>query len=84
MSDIQDQPAQNYPVFTKRGDASIEVEELIAQLRGSHGDAAAIGLHKYFYVMRVDMTVVMVTGRDTPLAEALRAHQGWSEPKEEH
>lgn len=72
-----------YPVFTKRGDVLTEVEQLAATLNPGAGDPASIGLHKVFYVTRVDTTVVMVTARETPLAEALRKQAGWKEPKEE-
>lgn len=66
------------PVFTRPGDACAEVDRLVAEL----GGAAAAGLHRYLYVSRADSTVVMVTARDVPLADALRGRAGWVEPVE--
>lgn len=47
------------------------------------GGEAAAGLQRVIYVTRANQTVVMVTGRDTPLARALRS-AGWQEPQENH
>jgi hypothetical protein len=68
-----------YPVFIARGDALAEVDRLVRSLAPTPADA---GLHKCFYVAKADQTVVMSTGRDTPLAAALRARREWSEPVE--
>ena len=67
------------PVFIARGDARAEVARLLKTLAPS---PAAAGFHKYFYVAKADQTVVMATGRETPLAAALRARPEWSEPVE--
>ncbi len=72
----------NFPVFTRRGDVVADVEKLADELARGAG-RESIGLHKVMYVMRVDMTVVMVTGRETPLAEALRGNEHWKEPRDE-
>ena len=68
-----------YPVFIARGDARPEVDRLARSLAPS---PAAAGLHKCFYVARADQTVVMATGRDAPLAAALRALRELTEPVE--
>ena len=68
-----------FPVFVKRGDALAEVDASLALL----GGAVAAGLHRMFYVERADQTVVMVTARDVPLADALRG-RGWAEPREDN
>jgi hypothetical protein len=68
-----------YPVFIKRGDARAEVDQLVSQLQTTPEDA---GLHKYIHVSKADQTVVMVTRRGAPLAEALRGRKGWAEPSE--
>lgn len=70
-------PNEPHPVFTRGGDAIEEVERIVA----SSGGAAAAGLQRSIYVTRANQTVVMVTGRETPLARALRA-AGWDEPQE--
>jgi hypothetical protein len=72
--------AAEYPVFIKRGDARAEVDQLLAELRAAHGDDT--GFHKYLFVTRAEQTVVMLTDREGPLAEALRGRRGWSEPGE--
>ena len=66
-----------FPVFIARGDARAEVDRLVRPLAPT---PAAAGLHKYFYVAKADQTGVMSTGRDTPLAPALRQRREWSEP----
>lgn len=73
-----ERPAE-FPVFVKRGDAMPEVDASLALL----GGAVAAGLHRVFYVERADQTVVMVTARDVPLADALRS-RGWAEPREDN
>lgn len=73
------EPDPEYPVFVRRGDARPEVDRLLAELQSAPDQA---GFHKYVYVARADQTVVMVATRDAPLARALRAREGWSEPKE--
>ncbi len=73
----------DYPVFTKAGDARKEVDEILQSLKeASSADQHALGFHKHLYVARAGMTVVFVTGRTTPLAEALRERKGWTEPRE--
>jgi hypothetical protein len=67
-----------YPVFIKRGDARHEVDELTRRLGTT---PAAAGLHKSIYAAQADQTVVMVTGREAPLAASLRAG-GWQEPRD--
>ena len=74
----QGPPAAPHPVFVRRGDATAEVERLVAAAGG--GETA--GLQRSIYVTRANQTVVMVTGRETPLARALRA-AGWEEPQED-
>jgi hypothetical protein len=75
---LPEQPADPaYPVFVRRGDATAELEQLLA----AAGDTPhAAGLRKFFYVSRADQTVVMVVSRDAPLGRALRGRKGWSEP----
>ena len=74
-----DQAAEpEFPVFVRRGDALAEVDAAVALL----GGAIPAGLHKLIYVERAVQTGVMVTRRDAPLADALRA-RGWIEPREE-
>lgn len=68
-----------FPVFVKRGDALAEVDALVRELGGSPESA---GLHKILYVTRAGQTVVMVTGREAPLAQRLRERGGWEEPDE--
>ena len=72
-------PTPVYAVFIARGDARVEVDRLVSEIGPT---PAAAGLHKYFYVARADQTVVMAKGRDGPLAAALRARHGWTEPVE--
>ena len=67
-----------YPVFVKQGDAQPEVDAELALL----GGAVTAGLHKMIYVERAAQTVVMVTHREAPLANALRA-RNWTEPRED-
>lgn len=72
-----------YPVFIKRGDARAEVDRVLDELKRAHGSSSAVGFHKYLHVANANQTVVMVTGRDTPLAAALRGRAGWLEPTEQ-
>jgi len=73
----------DYPVFTRSGDARTEVDEILGSLKeASSADERALGFHKHLFVARAGMTVVFVTDRNTPLAEALRRREGWSEPTE--
>ena len=74
------QPGGEYPVFIKKGDARREVEAIARELGMT--DAAAAGLHKSIYAAKADQTVVLVTRRDSPLADRLRAG-GWQEPRDE-
>lgn len=69
----------DYPVFVKPGDAQDEVDALVRELSGP----SAAGLHKTLYVTRAAQTVVMVTGREVPLARRLRERDGWEEPDED-
>ncbi len=68
-----------FPVFVKRGDSRAEVDRLIREMELTPEEA---GLQKYIYVVQGNQTVVMVTSRDAPVAEALRRVQGWLEPVE--
>ena len=68
-----------FPVFVKRGDVRAEVDRLLSDLGTTPQQA---GFHKYFHVAKANQTVVMVLGRDTPLAVALRGRSGWVEPIE--
>ncbi len=72
-----------YPVFIKRGDARAEVDRILEELKRTHGSAESAGFQKYLHVTKANQTVVMVTGRDTPLAAALRGRAGWLEPTEQ-
>ena len=69
-----------HPVFTRRGDARAEVDEVVHQLEEQYGPAQPVGFVKYLYVTKADQTVVLVTSRNAPLAAALRARPGWIEP----
>lgn len=68
-----------FPVFIKRGDHRAEIDTLVTELELTPEEA---GLQKYIYVSQANQTVAMVTGRDVPLAEALRSRPGWLEPME--
>lgn len=70
------------PVFIRRGDGRAEVDEILFQLEARGAPGEDLGFVKYLYVTQADQTVVMVTSRDAPLARALRARPGWSEPIE--
>lgn len=62
------------PVFVRPGDGRDEVDRLVREA------GPGSGFEKYFYVARADQTVVMVAGREVPLAALLRARPGWTEP----
>ena len=68
-----------FPVFIAPGDGRAEIDRLVRTLAQT---AEGAGLHKIFYVAKANQTVVMATARDAPLAAALRARPGWSEPVE--
>jgi hypothetical protein len=68
-----------FPVFIRRGDARAEVDRLVRELGPT---AEKAGFQKYIYASQADQTVVMTSGRDAPLANALRTRPGWDEPKE--
>lgn len=70
------------PVFIRRGDGRAEVDEILHQLEERGAPGQDLGFVKYLYVTNAEQTVVIVTSRDTPLARALRARPGWSEPIE--
>lgn len=70
------------PVFIRRGDGRAEVDEILFQLEERATPGQELGFVKYLYVTQADQTVVMVINRDAPLARALRARPGWSEPIE--
>lgn len=72
-----------YPVFIKRGDARAEVDALVKEFESGRGSPEEAGLHRLLHVTKAGQTVVMVTRRDAPLAEALRGRSGWEEPREE-
>jgi hypothetical protein len=67
------------PVFIKRGDSRGEIDALIRELSLT---PEAAGLQKYIHATQADQTVVMVSGRDAPLARSLRERPGWLEPQE--
>ncbi|HEX2188067.1 MAG TPA: hypothetical protein VHG51_04180 [Longimicrobiaceae bacterium] len=69
-----------YHVLTRRGDARAEVDRALAGLKGELGAEADTGFHKYMFVTKADMTVVMVEAAGSPLARALRGRPGWTEP----
>jgi len=69
-----------YHVLIHRGDALAEVDRVLEALKRERGADADLGFHKYMYVTRAEQTVVMVSGPDSPVAVALRAGKGWTEP----
>jgi hypothetical protein len=69
-----------YHVLIRRGDARGEVDEALETLAARGVDREAARVHKYLYVTQAEQTVVMVDGRDAPLAAELRGRPGWSEP----
>lgn len=72
--------APEYHVFTRRGDSRAEVDRALAELKRAHGPEVDAGFHKYMFVTKADMTVVMVASADSLLARALRERPGWTEP----
>jgi hypothetical protein len=74
--------AEIFHVMTKRGDALAEVDDALRALGERGVSREAAGFHKSMHVTRADQTVVMVGGRDAPLAAELRG-RGWSEPGDE-
>lgn len=66
-------------VFTRRGDASAEVEGLLREFRAD-GTPEEAGFVRYFYVTRAEQTVVLVASREAPFAVRLRSLAGWQEP----
>lgn len=73
-------PAPEYHVLVRKGDARSEVDRLLAELKRAHGADVDAGFHKYMYVTKSDMTVVMARAADSLLAAALRGRPGWTEP----
>lgn len=69
-----------YHVLTRRGDARPDVDRVLAELKAEHGPEVDTGFHKYMFVTKADMTVLMVYAPDSLLAGALRGRAGWSEP----
>lgn len=70
-------------VLTRQGDGLVDVDAALAGLEARGIDREAAGYHRAFFVTRADQTVVMVTSREAPLAEALRGWPGWREPGDE-
>jgi len=70
---------QSFHIFTKSGDARPELDAVLKQIGAA--DAEQAGYAKSIYVTRADQTVVFVTGREAPLAHALRDRTGWQEPE---
>lgn len=69
-----------YHVFTRKGDSRSEVDRLLAELKRAHGADVDAGFHKYMYVSKADMTVVMLHPGESLLSRALRGRPGWTEP----
>lgn len=67
-------------VLTRTGDARAEVDRALDALKRAHGPDVDAGFHKYVYVTKADMTVVMLHSPDGLLARALRERPGWTEP----
>ena len=67
-------------VFLKRGDARGEVDAALARLAARGVAREASGLDKCIHVTQAEQTVLMVDGRDTPLAAEMRGKPGWTEP----
>ena len=70
----------SYHVFTKQGDATPEVEAVLASLKTQGIGKDACGMYKCMYVTRAGQTVLMTETRDTPLAREMRGRPGWMEP----
>lgn len=71
---------EEFHVLTRRGDARPEVDRALEALKKERGAEAETGFHKYMYVTKAEITVVMVESPEAPLAAALRARPGWTEP----
>ncbi len=69
-----------YHVFTRKGDSRAEVDRLLAELKRAHGADVDAGFHKYMYVTKADLTVVMLHPGESLLSRALRGRPGWTEP----
>jgi hypothetical protein len=69
-----------YHVFTRKGDSRPEVDRLLAELKRAHGANVDAGFHKYMYVTKADLTVVMLHPGEFLLSRALRGRPGWTEP----
>jgi hypothetical protein len=69
-----------YHVLIHRGDALADVDAALKVLEGRGVGREASGFHKYMHVTQASQTVVMVQGRQSPLAAELRARPGWTEP----
>lgn len=67
-------------VFLKRGDARGEVDAALARLAARGVPREAAGLDKCIHVTQAEQTVLMVDGRDAPLAAEMRGKPGWTEP----
>lgn len=69
-----------YHVLIHKGDALAEVDAALKALEGRGVSREASGFHKYMHVTQAAQTVVMVQGRQSPLAAELRGRPGWMEP----
>jgi hypothetical protein len=69
-----------YHVMIRKGDGLAEVDAALGVLAGRGVSREASGLHKHMHVTQAGQTVVMVEGRESPLAVELRGRPGWSEP----
>lgn len=72
--------APEYHVLTRKGDSRAEIDRALAELKRAHGENVDAGFHKYMYVSKADMTVVMVGSAGSLLAGVLRGRPGWTEP----
>ncbi|HEX2202388.1 MAG TPA: hypothetical protein VHG91_03780 [Longimicrobium sp.] len=70
-------------VFLKRGDARGEVDAALARLAARGVSREASGFDKCIHVTQAEQTVLMVDGRDSPLAAEMRGAAGWMEPGDE-
>lgn len=71
--------AQSFHIFIKPGDAGRELAGILEELGAATPEQA--GCQKSIYVTRADQTVVFATGREAPIARALREREGWQEPE---
>ncbi len=69
---------RRFHVLVCDGDASAEVEALLARL----GTPEEAGLHRYFFVTRANQTVVMARDADAAIVRELRVAGGWESPEE--